>query len=148
MKGTIPSTAKIILECDEPQLRLITNKVINQLETSVLLEIKTKKVRLKIVITEVCPPEQLLGGGTVTEQTNFKKTISDGISKIVEFRNNLLHNDLWILTGYINGNKKVPIVIMHHKKIDLTIYTTTKEDSSNKKEESIPGKFFQLSSLS
>jgi len=96
----------------------------------------------------VCPLEQLLGRGITTQQANLKEIISDGINKIIEFRNKLFDDDLWILIGYINDNKKVPVVIMHHKRIDLTIYATTKKDGNYKNKESIPGKFFQLSSLS
>jgi hypothetical protein len=139
MKGKLPITEKIILESEESQWRLVTRGIINELKTTGVVEISTeRRVRIRLLIKEVIPPE------TMNKQTrshvygNLGPDSSQGLARINEFISDIIERDAWIFTGIIEGDKIVPIVIMYYPVLQVAIYS--QKLKQEKREE-----FFSLS---
>lgn len=53
----------------------------------------------------------------------MSKKISNALSRADEFFANLIRKEMWILTGFIEGEEKKPILIIHYATINISIYT-------------------------
>jgi hypothetical protein len=132
-KIKLPISEKIILESNPDQWRLLFRKLITKFDFYGIIEINDgRKVKISIVLQEVLPPEYSTSETKCNTRTNMGHDISTGISRITEFLNDYLAKDCWLLSGYIDGEHRIPIVIMYYEKLDLAIYSQklTTEDVS------------------
>ncbi len=130
-KMKLPISKEIFLESNSDQWRLFFKKLINNLSFSGVISINNdRKVKISISIERVLPPELFHSEAKCKTKTNMGQDASLGISRITEFLNNHLSKDCWLLFGYIQGENKIPILIMYYQSIDLAIYTQklTSED--------------------
>ena len=129
MKGKLPVTGDILLETNESQWNLVYRGIIDELPLTGVIEIETdRRVRIKIIITEVYPPEciqTIFQGGTYT--TNLKEA-SVSLSRIGTHVYNFLESKKWILIGEIQGENTVPIVLVHYSLIEKTFYSQKTKD--------------------
>lgn len=126
MKGPIPLTGMMILESEESQWRLLTRKIINQINVSALIERSPgHTVRIRLVITKIIPPEDLRGSNNCKAETNLGAKVTNGMARSKEFLNDLFDKQMWLLMGYIEGEEKKPILITHYdlEKISLKSFT-------------------------
>lgn len=131
MKGEIPTTNTLILESIEDQWRLLSNGLINKLATTALItRSENKTVRIKIIMTEVYPPEIMGSDAHCITKTNLEESIRNGLSRINEFVIKLINEKRWIFIGYIDGDTKVPIIIMYYPFINLAVYSLKLSDET------------------
>lgn len=124
MKGKIPLTEKMILESNESQWRLLTQGLINELKTSALIQLEPdRKVRIKLVIDKIAPPENTKRYGSFETTSSFSEEVSKGLARQSEFLHDFLNKNIWIFMGYIDGEEKTPILITYYTIIDMFIYT-------------------------
>ena len=124
MKGQIPVTSILVLESGEPQWMMLVRGLIDNLKTTALVEIVPgQKVRIKLIIDQIIPPEHTVIVHSCSAQSNMGENFSIGISKSKEFFNKFLNKTTWFLIGCIDGDKKIPIIIVHHQSINITVYT-------------------------
>ena len=131
-KGKLPLTEKMILESNESQWRLLINGLINELPTSALIEMEPeKKVRVKLIIENILPPERIRTTDTCNVTTNIAE-FSPGMARMHEFLNNYIGKNTWLFIGYIDGENKAPILITYYVLIDIFIYTQKLESEERK----------------
>lgn len=124
MKGKIPKTNLLVLESNEDQWRLLTKGLINELKITALIEKESfVKVRIKLVITNIIPPEMRKIESECHIKTNLGEDIAIGLSRSKEFLNSFLAKTEWLFLGYIDGEEKVPIIITYFQQIDIAVYT-------------------------
>lgn len=123
-KGKLPVTEKLILESSEPQWRLLTNRLINELKTTALIELSPgKKIRVNLVLTNAWPPENITSDLICNSKINLGSVASKGTTRIAFFMNTLIFQNKWIFLGHIDGVNKVPIIIEYYTEVDIFIYT-------------------------
>ncbi len=49
--------------------------------------------------------------------------MKNGLERIEEFFHNLCNQNIWILSGYIDGKNKVPVLILHYELFETSVYT-------------------------
>ena len=124
MKGKIPITSTLILESIEDQWRLLIDGLVNNLNTTALVTSSNNKtVRVKKVIKENYPHERINISTNCTTITNLENSNNNGLSIIHEFTIKLIDKERWIFIGYIDGEKKLPIIIVYYSFINLAIYS-------------------------
>ena len=134
MKGKIPVTQILILESDESQWMMLVRGLVNNLKTTAIIEREPgEKVRVRIIIEKIIPPNYITTANRCLTQTPLGENFAVGISKSKEFLNNLLDKTTWLFMGYIDGDEKTPILIVHHQLINITIYTQKLKDEDGKK---------------
>lgn len=133
MKGQIPPTEVCILESEEDQWMMLSRGLINELSTSVLVyQASGQQVRIDLVINKILTPEQSHFNYNYQTQTNLGKKAALGISRTREFLSNYLDKHIWIMLGYIVGEEKKPIFIIHCTLLNLSIYTQKLKDEEIK----------------
>jgi hypothetical protein len=132
MKGKIPNTAEIILESNEDQWLLLSNKLINELKTSAIIEINQKKVRIGLSLHVAIAPDESITKIVNRVHSNFEEQTNAGVARIMDFLVNKLEAKKWIFIGEINGENKIPIIITHYSVISLTIYSIKIESETRK----------------
>lgn len=124
MKGKLSPTSEIKLESNEDQWRLLVNGIINNLQTSGIVEINPEhRVRVGLNINTIIPPEHSRTSVQSKIKTNLKQSVSSGIERITEFVSNKIEEKKWIFIGTINGANEIPIVIVYYKIINIFIYS-------------------------
>jgi hypothetical protein len=123
-KIKLPISKEIFLESNSDQWRLFFRKLINNLYFFGIISIDdSRKVRISISIERVLPPELSRSETKCKTETDMGQDVSIGISRITEFLNDHLAKDCWLLFGHIQGENKIPILIMYYESINLAIYT-------------------------
>lgn len=124
MKGKIPTTGGILLEkSDENHWNLIVNGLVKEITISGVVELSAeKRVRIKMVIKKVYPPDRIYTTTNGTYNTNLNEA-SIGLSRIAHHVIAFLESKKWILIGEIQGENKVPIVLVHYSLIKMTFYS-------------------------
>lgn len=123
MKGKIPNTAEMLLESTEGQWRLLSRGLINQLNTSAIIELPNKKIKIQLIIHTIIPPENSSTSITYQIESNANETMNTGLARIASFLAQKLENRKWIFVGEIIGDNKIPIVIIHYALLQKTIYS-------------------------
>jgi len=122
--GKLPQTQFMELMSNEDQWRLLISGLINEIKTSAIVEKEPgRKVRISLVIDMIIPPEYWKNKTICHVDSNVDKNIVNGISRTREFINDHLSKSAWLFSGYIDGNTKVPIVIIYYQSVNLTVYT-------------------------
>jgi len=120
----LPATEKLSLDSNDTQWRLLYNGLINELPTCAIINITPERpIRIKIILQKAIPPENLHSEGRLMYQSNLGQSVNNGLSRAQEFLYQLLDKEMWLLFGYIDGQNKVPILIIHHSLLKITIYT-------------------------
>ena len=123
-KIKLPVSKQISLESTPDQWRLFFKNLINNLSFFGIIAIDSdRKVKISISIEKVLPPEFSYSETKCKTQTDLGQNMAIGISRITEFLNDYLAKDCWLLFGYIQGENKIPILIMYYESINLAIYT-------------------------
>jgi hypothetical protein len=124
MKGQLPKTGRITLESTEPEWRLITNNIINEIQTSGLIERSPgDKVRIKLIINKIIPPETVVGSSICRVESNIETGMELGFTRTRKFLNDFIGQRIWIFMGHIVGEEKKPILIIYYEVIKVCIYT-------------------------
>jgi len=120
----LPATGILKLESQETQWKMLSRGLINQLETSALIEIETNRtIRIKLVIKRIFSPEQINCQTKSFFNTDLEKRVNNGLARIDEFFSGLLMKSQWTFTGFIDNREDAPILIIHYSLINITIYT-------------------------
>lgn len=123
-KGKLPITGRIVLESNEDQWRLKVNGLINELKISGVIEKEPgMKVRVNITLSEIISPERLKFTDDMIFQSNLEQVFVGGTYRTFSFLYNFFHKSTWIFLGYIDGNEKIPVMILHIHDIGISIYT-------------------------
>lgn len=119
----LPVTERLLLESVESEWRPLANRFVNELRTSALIELNTgQKIRIKLVINAIIPPEFTKITNDSRTTTNFE-IISNGLTRVNHFFDNCVRKTVWTFFGYIDGENKAPIIIIYFKEVNLFIYT-------------------------
>lgn len=133
MKGQLPITQMIILESNESQWRLLTQGLIKELKITGIIEKEPNmKVRVNLVINTIFPPERSFIDKTFNIETNLGEAYTKSMLRSFDFLNSFLIKTVWFFFGYIDGEEKIPILIMHISTIDKTIYTQKLKEEETK----------------
>lgn len=132
MKGKIPPTGNIKLETGEEHWSMLVRGLVNELQISGVLENEpNRRVRIRILIKEIYSPEQLRTKTVCLTRGTFDAASSNGINRINEHVSNLLDSKKWIMFGEIQGEKTVPIVLVHYCLIDMSFYAQKTNEESH-----------------
>ena len=124
MKGKLPVTEKIILESNEDQWRLQVNDLVAELKTSGIIERELgEKVRIKLTIHKIVPPERMWWEEIVSLKTDSNQEFEESLRRSLEFLYGSLIKTAWLFYGYIDGEERIPVAIIHIQSINLSIYT-------------------------
>lgn len=132
MKGQLPNTSNIQLETGEEHWTLLVRGLVNELKMSGIVEIEPgRRVRIRMLIKEIYPPNQLRNKNTSITRSNFDSSTSNGLDRVNEKLLDFLDSQKWIMFGEIQAEITMPIIIVHYHVIKTTFYTQkTKEESS------------------
>jgi len=132
MKGKIPVTGNIELETGEEHWSLLVRGLVNELQISGILEIEpNRRVRIRMIIREIYPPEQLRNKNTSITSSTFDSSTSHGLDRVNKKLLSFLDSQKWIMLGEIQGETTIPIIIVHYHVIKTSFYAQkTKEESS------------------
>lgn len=140
MKGKIPSTEVCVLNSGVDQWSMVNRGLINELPTSVLIyRTPEQQVKVDIVINKVLSPKQNLFKHIYQAQSSLGERAAIGIARTSEFLNDYLDKHIWIMFGYIVGEEKKPIFIIHCTLLNLSIYTQKLKDEEIKSFFPFPG---------
>lgn len=131
MKGKIPETSEMILESGEDQWRLLINGLVNNLRTSAIIKTPDKKVRVKLEIDTIIPPEHSKTMVRTTIQANLEQDVSSGMERIVNLVSKRMEAEKWIFIGNIISENNVPIVIIYYRLIDIFVYSQKLKNENN-----------------
>lgn len=134
MRGKIPATGSIMLETNEEHWSLLVRRLVKELPISGILEIEPgKRIRIRMLIKEIYPPEQLSIKNICSTSGNFDAAQSSGLNRINEHFTNFLDSKKWIMFGEILGETNVPIVLVHYCVIKMSFYAQKTTDESTTK---------------
>ncbi len=105
MKGKLPITEKIILESNEDQWKLQVNGLVTELKTSGIIEKEPgEKVRVKLTIHKIVPPEGMRWEEIVSLQTNADQEFAESLKRSLKFLYHSLLKTAWLFYGHIEGD--------------------------------------------
>lgn len=120
----LPTTWRLILESNEDQWQLLVQGLIKELPTTALIKIEPEhRIRIKIVIKKIIPPGTINGNVKSFFRGNMEQRINNGLSRVDEFFSNMMLENQWLFTGYIDNNEDAPIFIVHYALVNITVYT-------------------------
>lgn len=128
MKGKIALTGQMKLESNEQQWQLLLNGLIDKIETSALIEQEDKTIRIRIVITDIKPPEQRQVRTDCRVQTNIGVDASKGIARISTYLNQMIEQNAWLFIAHILGEEQVPIIIIYYPLLNIFLYSQKKKN--------------------
>ncbi len=128
MKGKIALTGKMRLESNEQQWQLLLNGLIDKIETSALIEQEDKTIRIRIVITDIKPPEHRQVHTDCRVQTNIGADVSKGIARISTYLNQMIEQNAWLFIAHILGTEQVPIIIIYYPLLNIFLYSQKKKN--------------------
>lgn len=124
MKGKIPATKEIVLASNTEQWTLIEKGLINEFKCSGIIQRNPEsKINIHVTLTSVIGPSNYRWENIVNIEGDITKQMKCGFERINEFFSNFCNRSVWILSGHINGNNKLPILILHYEIFNLSIYT-------------------------
>jgi hypothetical protein len=130
-KGKLPITKRIKLASNVEQWILIENELIKELPCSAMIDRgEDSTVKIQLMITAVKSPKKHGWNSSVEIGGTKNLKMKNGLERIQEFFTDLLHQDIWILTGYIDGSNRVPILILYYEIFETSVYTIKFEKES------------------
>jgi len=133
MKGQIPATDVCIIESGADEWSLLSQGTITELQTSLLIyRTPEQQVKVEIVINKVLSPEQSLHKHSCQVRASLGERAAIGRARTAEFLSSYLDKYTWIMFGYIVGEEKKPIFIIHVTLLNLSIYTQKLKDEEIK----------------
>ncbi|MBK5215520.1 MAG: hypothetical protein JJE53_01785 [Candidatus Pacebacteria bacterium] len=133
MKGKLPKTGLLKLESTKEQWSLLRNGLIKELKITALIKRENlMTVRVKISITGIISPKDSKKNCFCEVKTNLGESISVGLARTKKFLIDYLDESEWILIGFINGDRNLPILIVYYEKIDIYIYSQKFKDEESK----------------
>jgi len=124
MKEKIPSTAEIIIADEEDKWRFLVNNIINQLKTRAVINLPSQTIKLNLNIYIIIPPEKVENTFIHQILPSADNPLSIAYTQIFTFLINKLESKKWILIGEIDGEQKIPIILVHYPVISTTFYST------------------------
>ena len=123
MRGDIPGTELIILESNQDEWRLMTNGLIQELETTGIIEREPgKKIRIKLLIVKIFSPEEIFINNS-NKIIGAGEVINTCLSKTTSFFNDYVGKERWVFLAYVNGIKQKPIFIIHYALVKIYLFT-------------------------
>ncbi|HPS21680.1 MAG TPA: hypothetical protein PLO44_02645 [Candidatus Paceibacterota bacterium] len=123
MKGKLPVTGFITLESDESSWSLLVNKLVEKVLTSALVEIGEKKVRVKIILQVIFPPNSMRIDRKLVFTSQLGEGFAKGNQRTWKFFAEFLDRGSWTFLGYIDGENKVPVLIVYYPQINKAVYS-------------------------
>jgi hypothetical protein len=134
VKGKLPSTQLIQLDGNADQWRLLSNSLVKELSVTGLIELPTKtKARVTISIKKVWSPEDVKRSCIVKTETDFGVNETEGLRRVTEFFSNFADNSAWIMMGTLDGENKIPIIIVYYEVFNIAIYAIKFENEDIRK---------------
>ena len=131
MKGKIALTGQMKLESNEQEWRLLIQGLIDKIETSALIKQENKTIRIKLIITNIAPPEHRQVHTDCYVKTNIGAVISRGKARISAHLNQILEQNAWLFIAHITGETHVPIIIMYYPILNIFLYSQKKKSEEN-----------------
>jgi hypothetical protein len=131
MKGKLPVTGFITLESDESSWSLVINGLVEEVSTSALVEIGEKKARVKIVLQVIFPPNSIKSSRRVVFSSELGESFAKGNQRTWKFFAEFLDKGSWTFLGYIDGENKVPVLIVYYPQINKAVYSQKLADENN-----------------
>ncbi|MFA5934096.1 MAG: hypothetical protein WC795_02650 [Candidatus Paceibacterota bacterium] len=132
-KGPIPKEGQITLESCKEQWRLFANGVLPKFSTKGILQRDdSSQARIEIEVMHVYTPENLNSKTHSQFRSNFDQDTADGLRRAYEFFSNLYSKQMWIISGFVKGENRVPIVVIYYEMFDIAIYARKTNNKSMK----------------
>jgi hypothetical protein len=134
----LPPTERLILESKEDYWRLFIGGPIHMKTSALVEESPEHTIRINLIIETVIPPENMRGQNTTIFQSNLNQSACNGMARTREFMHDLFTKSMWVFIGYIDGQNKVPIIIIHYGIINMTFYSQKLTSESIQEFSSLP----------
>lgn len=132
--GKLPATGVISLNSTTAQWSLLEKRIIQQIPSIGIIDSNNQKIRINITLTKAFSPYSTSHTNTARFTSNFLNGNQNlGLSRIMKFQMDTLDKQMWVLADYIEGKNRIPIMIVHYEKFDITIYSqklTTDSETS------------------
>ena len=129
MKGQIPSTDVCILESIDAQWSMLSKGLINELQTSALVNLASgQQIKICLVLTRILSPGQTFARSNFHVSSDLGNISTNGLARTTEFLHDYLSSRIWLMMGYIEGEEKKPIFLIHCPQLNLTIYSQKLKD--------------------
>jgi hypothetical protein len=126
MTGSIPKNEIITLCSNKEQWSLFAKGLINEFTTEALIKrSETSTVKIKIDFTFVYSPELCISKSMAVLDyfSGISKNNAEGIRRANEFFVNYVGKKMWVIGGYIQGQTRIPIILLYYEIIDICIYS-------------------------
>lgn len=138
--GSLPVTGKITFDFSEQALMLVAKGLSNQLAIRAIISFpdqpSTTDKHIGVVVTKVRPAGTMRVDSKSIFTETFFSTILEGGQKYAFGRvRDYLHNQIlikmgWLLIGYLEGPKKIPIMILYIPLLGFGTYSFKKDCES------------------
>lgn len=130
----IPPTSIMVLESTETQWRLLTEGLVNELETSAIIQLDptpNRLVRIEVILERAFPPENNCSQLRSVCESSSDPEVSRSLSRILEHLHITIERGSWVFVGRIrNSGEDIPIVVQYFPVLDLYIYSYSSEVES------------------
>ncbi len=134
----LPKTGRLVLESKEDYWRLFIGGPINMKTSALVEESPEHTVRINLIIETLFPPENMRGQNTTIFKSNLNQLTCNGMARTREFMYDLFAKSMWVFIGYIDGQNKAPIIIVHYGIINMTFYSQKLTSESIQEFSSLP----------
>lgn len=131
MKGSIPKNEIIKLCSNKEQWLLFAKGLINEFMTEALIKrSETSTVKIKIDFTFVSSPELCHSKSiaVLDYSAGVTKDNAEGIRRAHEFFTNYVDKRMWVIGGFIQGQTRIPIILLYYEIFDICVYSVKFSD--------------------
>ncbi len=131
MQGKLPVTEKIVLESNKDQWRLQVNGLVTEFKTSGIIEKEPgTKVRVQLTISEIMPPERVRWEKILSLKTDNHVEFAESLRRSLGFLYDSILKTIWTFYGHIEGETRIPVVIIYTESMGVGIYTQKLQSES------------------
>lgn len=103
---------------------MLENQIITEYScTGTVTRGDSSKVKIKLVLFEAVSPKRVQYTSRTNINLNADRKIKNGLEIIWDHLEEISAKDRWVLAGFIEGSKRIPILIVYFKTFGLSIYT-------------------------
>jgi hypothetical protein len=138
-KGSLPLTGQIIFDFDESQIRLITRNLVSKITISAIISFpdkpETAKKKIEVTIVKAQDPAKINSESILKKaESNFlpPETLH-GVCRAQGYLfDNIISKNCWLLFGFLEGPKQIPITIVFYTTIKIGVYSFKKPEETGK----------------
>lgn len=138
-KGTLPTTGQIELVIDEEQLKMLERGLINEIRTSAIISfpdqptVSKKKIYFTINFSHSPGTHQSITQTVSSNSTFLNNNTVTGLSRARNYMvDQLITRNSWLLFGELEGENRIPMIILLSISLNIATYSFKKRDEELK----------------